>query len=168
MLRHATTPTQQGNIGMGCAIAWYAAHCWTVCVPLTDSQKYDLIVEKDGEIRRVQVKTSRSRAGNGYQVALRTARGDREGASFEKFDNAKADDLFILTDDGATYRIPTQSLTAKSYLSLPGPYGQYRVEMPRADALMTNQAVSNTATEASAGAPLPSGATRARHPEERP
>lgn len=35
-------------------------------------------------------------------------------------------------------------------------------------ALTPNQAVSNTATEASAGAPPPSGATRARHPEERP
>ena len=34
---------RQGNIGIGAAIAWFTVHGYTVSIPLTDSQDYDLI-----------------------------------------------------------------------------------------------------------------------------
>ena len=62
----------QGNIGLGKAIEYFTSNQMTVSVPLNDTQKYDLAVEIDGKLSRVQVKTSRNRTASGaYQILLR-------------------------------------------------------------------------------------------------
>jgi len=35
---------KQGDAGVGMAIGWCVSVGWTVCVPLTDSQEYDLVI----------------------------------------------------------------------------------------------------------------------------
>lgn len=49
-----------GNAGLGRAIAHFTKLGQTVCVPLTDSQKYDLIVDDGTRLLKVQVKASSS------------------------------------------------------------------------------------------------------------
>jgi HJR/Mrr/RecB family endonuclease len=49
---------KQGDVGLGQAIAWFTRNSYTVSLPLTDSQDYDLIVDKDNVLYRVQVKTT--------------------------------------------------------------------------------------------------------------
>ena len=41
-LRGQKNSKKQGDIGLGIAIGWFATQGYTVCVPLTDSQDYDL------------------------------------------------------------------------------------------------------------------------------
>ena len=49
---------KQGDAGLGQAIAYFTLKGYDVAVPLTDSADWDLIVEIDGELKRIQVKTS--------------------------------------------------------------------------------------------------------------
>lgn len=56
-------PRKQGLIGVGDAIAWFCSHGYDVCLPLNDSQKYDLVVDLGGDLHRVKVKTSTRQAG---------------------------------------------------------------------------------------------------------
>ena len=49
---------EKGNTGLGIAIAYYSANGYTVSIPLNDTQDYDLIVDKDNILKKVQVKAT--------------------------------------------------------------------------------------------------------------
>lgn len=70
------------------AIAYYSRLGWTVSIPITDSQDYDLLVENtDNNILKVQVKTSRYLTEGGtYQVSLKTCGGNKSGQTIKKMD----------------------------------------------------------------------------------
>ena len=48
---------KQGDVGLGAAIAFFSNLGYTVATPLTDSQNYDLVVDMDEGLKKVQVKT---------------------------------------------------------------------------------------------------------------
>lgn len=52
---------KQGDIGVAEAISYYTKQGYALFHPLTEATKVDLILEKDGDLRRVQVKTSTSK-----------------------------------------------------------------------------------------------------------
>lgn len=124
---------KQGDAGLGIAIAWYTGNGYTVSIPLTDSQDYDLIVDNDG-LKRVQVKTSITRKyehrDDVWTVSLRTCGGNRRGpgpAKFKLFDIEKVDELFVITGDMLKYKIPTNIITVKSCITVGNKYRQYLV-----------------------------------------
>ena len=47
---------ERGDIAVGFAISYYLAHGYEVCLPIGDKRSYDLIVEKDKTLSRVQIK----------------------------------------------------------------------------------------------------------------
>ena len=49
---------KQGDAGLGQAIAYFTMLGYDIALPLTDSADWDLIVEMDDGLKRVQVKTS--------------------------------------------------------------------------------------------------------------
>jgi hypothetical protein len=49
---------KQGDAGLGQAIAYFTMKGYDIALPLTDSADWDLIVEVEGVLKRVQVKTS--------------------------------------------------------------------------------------------------------------
>ena len=49
---------EKGNTGLGIAIAYYSANGYTVSIPLNDTQDYDLIVDKDNILKKIQVKAT--------------------------------------------------------------------------------------------------------------
>jgi hypothetical protein len=49
---------KQGDAGLGQAIAYFTMQGYNVALPLTDSADWDLIVEIDDILKKVQVKTS--------------------------------------------------------------------------------------------------------------
>ena len=66
----------KGNSGLGIAIAYYSTNGYTVSIPLNDTQDYDLIVEKDNKLSRVQVKATSCKTKYGvYQVPLKSCGG---------------------------------------------------------------------------------------------
>ena len=119
------THTQNGNIGFGYSIAYYASKGYIVSIPLNDSQKYDLVYDDGNSLNKIQVKTTRQKLKSGnFTVGLRTISGNKVlGFDYESFDF-----LLILTDDKELYEIP--SIILKNYknsITLGEKFQKYRV-----------------------------------------
>lgn len=120
---------KQGDAGLGVAIGYFASKGITVCVPLTDSQDYDLVVENQG-LQKVQVRTTSviSRYGI-FKLNLRVCGGNRSGTGKVKhFDKTKVDYIFALTSNGSKYLIPAYQIEAINELHLGQNFERYRLE----------------------------------------
>lgn len=67
-----------GSVGELAVATKLAELGFTVCWPLVEAA-YDLIVEKDGHIRRVQVKAASMNKGGSYKCSLRHGHRARDG-----------------------------------------------------------------------------------------
>ena len=103
----------KGNIGLGRAIKHFTSQGLVVSIPLTDSQPYDLVVDKDGSLLKVQVKYTTSN-----EVGLRTIDSSQARIKVTKFDNTKVDILFIATHDGIDIELDAKQIECKSSLSI--------------------------------------------------
>ena len=45
------TNKEKGNTGLGIAIAYYSSNGYTVSIPLNDTKDYDLIIDKNNNIK---------------------------------------------------------------------------------------------------------------------
>lgn len=123
-----SSKSEQGNIGLGRAIAFFVENGYVVSIPLNDCQKYDLVVEKDSIISRVQVKTSTYQQNkSSWTVRLATASGNTVKNTVTPFDNTACELLFILTNDMTMYCIPTNKVDAKHTLNVGNKYEDYKV-----------------------------------------
>lgn len=89
-----------------------------------------MVDEGDG-LRRVQVKTTRYKTKYGiYSINLSVKGGNRSsiGSTIKKFDNNKVDAVFVLTDDGDSYYIPSKDITAKNILNLGNKYSKFKLD----------------------------------------
>jgi hypothetical protein len=113
MFQCSKNSKKQGDVGLSVALAWFAAQGATVSVPLTDSQDYDLVIERYAVLERVQVRTTRFRARQHYVVNLRVNGGNRSGVGkSRKVDALAYDQLFVLAADGQMYLFPKAALTS--------------------------------------------------------
>lgn len=123
--------SQKGNAGLGMAIAYYTSKGNCVSLPLNDTQKYDLIVDINGVLKRVQVKTTnfKNRSGRFYKVHLRTTGGNSSRNTAEDFDHSACDTLFVLTGNQEMYEIPTNGFTNTNELVLTSDRDKYKVKL---------------------------------------
>jgi hypothetical protein len=128
MIARQANPRRQGDAGLGVAIAYFTGHLWTVCIPLTDSQAYDLVVDGGDGLRRVFVRTTTSKAGNGhYFCGLRTLGGNRSFHTIKHFDNTTVDLVFIVCGDGTRYVIPAEEISNRNSIRLGPKWERHRV-----------------------------------------
>lgn len=121
---------KQGDWGLGRAIAYFTLNEYTVSVPLTESQDYDLVVDKDS-LKKVQVKTSEqiSRKTNFPIVNLRTCGGNQSYQTAKDFDPSKVDAIFVTTVGHGDYYIPTERFTATTTLTLDTRFNDCKVDV---------------------------------------
>jgi hypothetical protein len=111
MFTECKNPKQQGNIGEARAIYEFAKRNWLVSKPVFESPKYDLVVEVDGVLKKVQVKTSKSRTQSGnYEVQLRTCGGNQSFHTAKKRTVGDYDYLFVMCENGDAYLIPESDM----------------------------------------------------------
>ena len=109
---------EKGNAGLGIAIAYYSTNGYTVSIPLNDTQDYDLIVDKNNVLKKVQVKaTSCKTKYNKYQVALKSC-GGTKGETYKTIIDTKIDEVFIVTDTMEMFIIPIEEIKNKTTLNL--------------------------------------------------
>lgn len=119
--------SMQGNIGLGKAIEYFTNQQYTISIPLNDTQPYDLVVDIEGELKKIQVKTTRySETPNTYTVQLKSA-GGTANKQVRAFDNTKCDYIFIVTGNNKMYLIPSQNITAKNSITVGNKYTEYEV-----------------------------------------
>ena len=118
---------EKGNSGLGMAIAYFSTRGYTVSIPLNDTQDYDLVIEKDGFLKMVQVKATGCKTKNNiYQVALKSC-GGTKGKEYKTIINTNIDFIFILNADLEMYLIPKKDITNKSTINLGKRTEKYRV-----------------------------------------
>lgn len=123
-----TYKSKQGNIGLGQAIAYYTYYGIPISIPLNDTQKYDLIIDRDNQLYRVSVKTTQYKAKSGnYSVLLKNCGGGSSGSIIRNFDNTSCDIVFVYTKDGDIYEIPSKEIDSKSSITLYKKYDKYKV-----------------------------------------
>lgn len=120
---------KQGDVGLGAAIGYFATCGYTVSIPLTDSQEYDLVVDIDGKLCKVQVKTTRQLNKNGsFNVCLSTQGGNQSwNGTVKCFDNTLVDFLFVLCGDTTRYMIPAEEVPGKRTITVGLKYRQFQV-----------------------------------------
>ena len=129
MFRNKKNSKKQGDVGLGIAISYFTIKGYTVCIPLTDSQDYDLIVEFNECLNRIQVKTTFYKTKYGsYQVGLKVCGGNRTYNTVKKFDKLSCDYLFIVTEEDNRYLIPTSVFNSlRSNINLCKKYDEFKV-----------------------------------------
>ena len=122
------TNKEKGNSGLGMAIAYFSTNGYVVSIPLNDTQDYDLVVEKENKIQRVQVKsTGCIGKGGNYQVALKSC-GGTSGKTYKTIKETNIELLFILTKTKSMYVIPKEKISNVSTLSLCYKYEKYKMK----------------------------------------
>ncbi len=119
---------EKGNSGLGMAIAYFTTNGYVVSIPLNDTQDYDLVIEKDGILKTIQVKSTncKTKYGN-YQVALKSC-GGTKGRTYKTLIDTKIDFLFVLNEKLEMYLIPKDKISNKSTLNLCDKYIKYKVK----------------------------------------
>ena len=122
-----STNKEKGNTALGIAIAWYSSNGYIVSIPLNDTQDYDLIVDKNEKIKKIQVKSTacKTKYGN-YQVALKSC-GGTKGKTYKTVIETNVDEIFILTEKSEVYIIPIEEIKNKSTLNICNKYIKYKV-----------------------------------------
>jgi len=122
-----STNKEKGNTGLGIAIAYYTSNNYIVSIPLNDTQDYDLIVDKDNLVKKIQVKATSCKTKYGiYQVALKSC-GGTKGETYKTVVNTNVDELFIVTDKLDIYVMPINNMKNISTVNLSKKYENYRV-----------------------------------------
>lgn len=94
------TTQRKGDIATTQAIATFTRLGYDVCLPVTESAAYDLVVELESKIVRVQVKFTSEQ-----DVDLRNIHSNSKGYVVKKSKANSYDWLYVLKNDGKEYLI---------------------------------------------------------------
>ena len=100
------TNKQKGNAGLSIAIAYFGTNNYTVSLPLNDTQWYDLIVEKDGVFKTVQVKFT---ASKNQEISLKSC-GGTHGVTYDSVLEHPVDFIFCVNQDMKMWLIPMEDI----------------------------------------------------------
>lgn len=130
MFNRCSNSKKQGDVGLGSAIAYFTLCGVCVSVPLTDSQDYDLVIEVDGELKKLQVRTTdyKNSSGN-YVVNMKICGGNSKSSFIQKAGTELVYDyLYVLASDGSRYFFERSVIAGlRSSLTLSKKYDGYRV-----------------------------------------
>jgi hypothetical protein len=128
------TSRSKGTSGLSTAARWFLDRGYLVSVPL-EPAPYDLIVESDDGLKKVQVKTTRMKTKAGrYQVSLLRTIYDPDATpnsagKYRQVPYARGviDFFFVIADASAAYLIPFETAEGRARLVLDTKYVAFRV-----------------------------------------
>lgn len=119
---------KQADVSLGIAIAYFTSLGYSVSVPLTESQRYDLVVDDGEQLNRIEVKSTRYARRGCYEVVLATFGGNKTASNIKRdLSSHDADYVFIYADDGSRYLIPTVEIEGRAMLRLGAKWSEYLV-----------------------------------------
>jgi hypothetical protein len=93
---------RKGDIAVSQAIATFTKLGYDVLIPLTESLPYDLAVDIQGTVVRIQVKYTSSLTG---EVDLRNIHSNAQGYVVKKYIDGSFDWLYVLKSNGEEFLI---------------------------------------------------------------
>ena len=110
---------RKGSLAVGEAIANFISKGITVLIPISDCDKYDLVIDENGVFKRVQCKYSGGKESSGAYIAyLYTYGGYREKTYHTKYKDGDFDLLFVYCGNKDKYLIPAEKIMGKSKISV--------------------------------------------------
>ena len=98
-----------GRTGLSMAINYFTLQGYTVCLPINDTQWYDLVIEKDGKLQTVQCKATQTAND---EISLRNMGGTNGGVYDNLINHSELDYLFCVNKDLNMWCIPMSDLLA--------------------------------------------------------
>jgi PD-(D/E)XK nuclease superfamily protein len=120
--------TSLSRAGSMLAAAWLTLCGYDISWPL-EPCRYDLLAGRNGQILRVQVKTTRTWGNGGWKVSLSTTSGGRR-----IYDPDDIDYFFVIDGDLEYYLVPVASVGGRYSVTL-SRYQQFRLDQQPAVAL---------------------------------
>jgi hypothetical protein len=126
-------PRRQGDAGELSAMQWLTWEGYDVYLPLGPSPDIDLIGHRDGELVRVQVKTSSVWRNGRWEFTICTRGGNQSWTGVVKhFSPDRCDYLFAVATDGRRWFIPASEVGGGNGILVGGPkYAPYEVDRGR-------------------------------------
>lgn len=115
------------------ASAWFLERGYHVSVP-TEPAPYDLIVESDDGLVRIQVKSTITQEAGRWAVRISRkeyAPGVANSGGARRqcvYREGEIDFFFIVTADGSQFLIPLSSTSGAGHLTLDSKYSAYKVQ----------------------------------------
>ena len=118
-----------GDMAVGNAISYFISNKYEVCLPIGDKRDYDFLVEKNGEIKRVQVKFAGISSRGKCVAGLRITGGNQSFNYSRKYKKNSFDILFVYTGRGQKYVLPWSHVLCRNEISIENnKYTRYLVE----------------------------------------
>lgn len=89
---------KKGDLAVARAISTFTASGYDVCLPITESAAYDLVIDDDNVMKRVQV-----RYASGREIELRRIHSNSKGYVIKKTKAEAYDWLYVLNSDGEEF-----------------------------------------------------------------
>lgn len=108
------------KIAFGYAIAWFSSHDCQVTIPISLTP-YDLIIEENGKLLKIQIKSVRALRKGKWAVKLNHRVNDRTSSYKRRvvaYTKEQIDFFFILTACLEIYLIPIEAVLGKQTLIL--------------------------------------------------
>ncbi len=111
---------QKGNLAVASAIKHFVSTGYTVSIPLSDTAKYDLVVERDGVFQAIQCKyAGHERSPGIFSVPLYVSGGNRSAGNRRiKYQQEDFDILFVLCANGCMYAISFQEIAGQTTINV--------------------------------------------------
>lgn len=119
---------EKGDIAICNAIKHFMMSDYEVCVPIGDKRAYDLVVEKQNILQKVQVKYAGIYASGKCKVGLRTTGGNQSFHTAKKYSADSFDVLYVYTERGDSFVLPWIEVVARNELTIEHlKYSKYKV-----------------------------------------
>jgi len=117
----------QSNVGLGQAISYFTSLGYSVSIPLTESQRYDLIVDDGDKLNRVEVKTTKTLDDT---ISLRTKGGNQSwGGEVSRISSKDCEYVFCYSLlSKKMYLFPSTILEGRATVKLCEKYDEYEIK----------------------------------------
>ncbi len=110
----------KGNLAVASAIQRYVSDGYTVSLPLCDTARYDLVIERNGTFFAVQCKYAGYEGNEGiYSVPLYVSGGNRSAGNRRlRYEAQDFDILYVLCANHRSYAIPFAEVAGRTTINL--------------------------------------------------
>lgn len=110
---------EKGDLAVASAIHYFMTNGYEVCLPIGDKKDYDIIVEQDNNLYKVQIKFAGIYSRNGQcKVGLRITGGNQSYNTAKKYGNAAFDFLYVYTEKKQIFLLPWNKVMARNEISI--------------------------------------------------
>jgi hypothetical protein len=103
---------EKGDLAVAKATVYFIERGNEVLLPFGDKQPYDMVIERKNKLLKVQCKYTNHKSEYGvYIVPVRVMGGNRSRNTAKTYEKGDFDILFVYTESGDIYEIPSKIWT---------------------------------------------------------